>query len=805
MTSRTTVTRPALKPPTPQRPRLSRVARWMAFLGVTALSILVLMAFPVEWTALIFVALVAGSLAVAGISERRRIAGWLRDLLAALWQARRTAALPRNLVYETPIPPVQFAVEIIAVVLAALVITTAYRIDNPTLKLRGGEAEWLTSSAYLAANSLRDYGYIPLWQPYLEWGEPLIDQPFSFVLNPITAGPSLLVGGLQGIKYSVVLTVIVAGLGGWFMGRVLGLGGPGRVLLALLMIGKGNMQAMIGTGYYQLGVTQSYFPWIIGGTLAVLRTRKRWPIVLTALAFALMFFGGNIWYTLPMLLSMLLLGAAHLLSTVYDSQGQPRLKIHWERLWRLAFTLLLTAGLCAVTFIPIFAHRHLIGGHPDEPLAGQIVDIGWVIGQYFDGSMQPYDNRTAPGGIQFYYSFVTPLWFAALIFVIIPPIWPFTHRPAVGEGGRIWISGLVMILFATSWGTGGNYVFIWLYDHVPLMGQWRFVGRALAVSSFWIGVLVAMRADGLWRAILALGWPRIDPFVIRSLRGLLASGLLAACLVTGYQVNMRWNETAPLDPINVYDNTCIDWLRAKYPDRELSVYLHGYQAVTTFMDNRARLFPIEADYFPIHLDNTIGFVDLVGFDSMPEFALPWTEITRAYLTSEGYYPLRDSPIFGGRYPCIWRKPDALSYAYTVTMSDLLEVAGRLPRKLTTPVEDFVRLPDQITLWVEAHPTEPLVLTIQELAYPGWEVWIDDQPAKLEVLGGQVAAVIDPAILPITMVHKVQFQYRPPLLFFGGAVTLLSAVFSLAYLARGERLFGWIGRRLWRWLRRGLWG
>ena len=70
------------------------------------------------------------------------------------------------------------------------------------------------------------------------------------------------------------------------------------------------------------------------------------------------------------------------------------------------------------------------------------------------------------------------------------------------------------------------------------------------------------------------------------------------------------------------------------------------------------------------------------------------------------------------------------------------------------------------------------------AFPGWRVSIDGQPARLEIVGGQVAVV-----LPTDeSQHEIVFEYRPPLLILGGAITLATCLFCVLYLLRGARLF-----------------
>ena len=277
--------------------RAGAVWRWLAFVAVTVVCAGALIVLPARWSRGLFALLAAGSLLVAYIAwllrrttvraiwrtarQRaevlvavtaglaRRVWALLRRWLRALWRlARRAvsglvrlwrraepfisgrggAALRRISARQrrTPPPDVRHLLrpvhagllhlELLLIISVALCATREFATLDKSVKLYGYEGEWLTSSAHYAAMALRKYGYLPLWQPLLESGEPLLESPFSFVLNPFSTMPSLLLGGVNGIKISVMLTAVLAGLGGWVLGRVLGLGALGRVLLGLLLV-----------------------------------------------------------------------------------------------------------------------------------------------------------------------------------------------------------------------------------------------------------------------------------------------------------------------------------------------------------------------------------------------------------------------------------------------------------------------------------------------------------------------------------------------------------------------------------------
>lgn len=791
--------------------------RWIVFTGLLVLLAALLVFVPTPYSTGLFALVILLSLGIGALiqqahtSDPRQLWAFLRTRSAASLKAVRSRvsegrdrarrsktartvpqsrlrslpsaapqALPADDSVGPHIHPLLLHIEIAIIVAVALLASKEYLNLNPELKLPGYEAEWLTSSAHFAANSLKEYGYIPLWQPWLEHGEPLIDNPFSFVLNPISGGPSLLLGGVNGIKISVVLTAIVAGSGGWFLGRMLGLGVVGRVMLGVLLIGKGNMQAMIGAGYFQLGVTQAYFAWIIGGFVAVIRLpRHRWPIILTALSFTLMFLAGNIWYTLPMLLCMGLLAALYLVS--------PRQRtIAWPAVRRLALTGVVTIGLSAIVLLPVWANRDRIGDHPDDRNAGQPADRAAVIHQFYDGSYDVYARGEAPGKAEFFYSYTAPLWYLLVIFVLFPAGWSHGSPWLT----RLWAGAAILFVFHLLWGAGNHPLFVWLYEHVPLLAQWRFVGRALAVSSFWLAVIIALRVDMLWGYLTSAARRRGLWLSLRLTTGMLQATLAAALVLISAlamkDVVGQWYVFAGVTSINWSDAACLEWLRAYRPNTELTVYRHGYDSVTAFLDNKIRLYNIEADFVPIPLDSTLGNRDFTR--ELPEFGIAWTDVQRRVIRDMGYdvVPLSPAPV--DEHHCLYQRASAYPYAFFAPLELFSEPRSNGPEPFeTTAIYQLRRKPDQLTLWITPPTDEPLVVVAQERAYPGWRVTVNGEAVPLESVGGLVGVVIERT--PGREWEVIRFSYRPPLVMAGSVITLLTALASSVYLANGDRHFG----------------
>ncbi len=777
-------------PPTPSPPAQATAGQWAMFISALALLLvgLPLLDYDIRWPTFVVISLCAVLIGlVYGYGAQLQRA---RLWLWRAWRAERRANPLTAAVYALPsLRRWQIALEWGVIALAVAWVAADYLRYDPSTQLFGLEAEWLTSNVYLAHDSLRQWGTIPRWQPYVGVGEPLVDNPFAFIFNPLSSAPALLFGGAQGIKYSVALYALFAGVGGWFLGYMLGLGGTARVLLGLLMVGKGNMHATILSGYFQLGVSQAYFPWIIGGALGVLRGRARWAVALMGAMVALQFLAGNIWYTLPTLFSVFLLALTH---SVALRRGEWVNLAGWRR---LAIAGLFALGLCAVAFLPIWANRDYIGDHTPERRAGAVIPPERAVQLFFRDDLafiyqlqvQESNGRIVRGEPHFYYSFVLPPWFALLLFVLLPPIYPTLHRPALGRMGRIWSVGVVMIIVTTLWGMGGSDLFLRLYEAFPLLRQWRFVGRALAVASFWLAVLVALRWDGLWRALDAAqsrpligDWPRMA----RWLRTAAQAFLLLLGALAAYQVNSAWFSRHRVETVHQDAAQCLAWLREQYPDQQLTVERIGYDRIAAFIANRIRITPIEADYEPLAQSWTLGNLTLRQEKDWLRFAMPTKSAERQFLLRRGYRPLLDAPQFFNQH-CLWHNPaKEVPYAYTISIYDLGRIFDLDTLYDTViAVETVLHTSDWIGL-VAPPRAQITALIISETAYPGWSVWVDGQPRDVESVGGLLGVLLPASEQP----QIVTFEYRPPLYTLGAAITIFSAFVVSGYLLGiGKRL------------------
>jgi hypothetical protein len=485
-----------------------------------------------------------------------------------------------------------------------------------------------------------------------------------------------------------------------------------------------------------------------------------------------MYWGGSIWYSLPMLLTIALLAIFH---------------FRWMTL-PVVFRFLLAAsfivGLSAVSLLALWLHREYLGSHPDDLRGGDVVSFTRVVQQFFNGDTSLYRDSLAPGAAHFYYSFVAPLWFLLPVFGLLP--W----RDRLPEAWRIYVVGVFLIVLMTVWGAGGHPLIKWMYQNLPLLAQWRFVGRALAVASFWIAVLVAMRVDGLWQNIHAADShvPQYAPSWIRAGQWLAASILIVMSLLAAKDVTSKWTPFAQLAPISKWrnDDECISWLRRENPGAHLAVYQYGYQAILTYERNHVRLWNIEADFEPLPLPDTVRSGRVLR--ALPEYGMAWSGEERQVLRQFGYLPISSSP---NDPPCLWRRDKAPGYAFGIRPAMLAANTFPLTAEETLPIDDsaILREPGRVVVTAQSIPDGEHVLIVQESAYPGWQVRVGGQRVRLEVVDGLVGVAIPRG----EATYTVEFVYRPPLVMVGGALSIITALVLMGYLLRADRILVWVWR------------
>jgi hypothetical protein len=381
------------------------------------------------------------------------------------------------------IPRLHIALELSVILIVLFIFTTPLQDLSADTRIQGVEFSYLINSGAIAHEIFQDTSAIPLWNPFIGRGEPLIENPFSYVLNPLMSIPVIGLGPAQGAKIAVLLHIALMALGGWALADSLRMGAAGRLLLALLLAGNGSFTGAIGEGFYQMSLSQTYAPFIYAGLIGVLYRRDRASIGVFAVFSALMVFAGTYWYVLPTASGVIVISAFALIGA-----GDRRFRI--ESVKRLLWAGALTVGLTAIRTLPQAIHDDLVI-HPNADLDA-VTDFFGVVRNYIETTVQPAPDRIL-NAIDYHY-ILSPLFGA---FVVIG--WIAVERFGITTRGRkrIVIPAIALITLFTCWAQGGIAPMRWLYDAIPLLDEWRLTGRMLAAATPLIALLLALAFDDI--------------------------------------------------------------------------------------------------------------------------------------------------------------------------------------------------------------------------------------------------------------------------------------------------------------------
>ena len=393
-------------------------------------------------------------------------------------------------------------VELAALTLLGGLYAAIFIPRDASLRTEATEIERLSGMLLPLEIGLRDNGSIPMWNPYIGTGEPILNNPFNYLFNPVSSLPVLLLGGIQGTKLALLLSLLVAGYSMWMLTRVIGVGTVARVTAGALYMMSGGIVGKLQAGHFQLGLSLVWIPLALAGFWWTLSSDDRRAPILTAVGFALLFFAGNIYYTLHTLIACALIYTLHILERHPVTQSW---QFRFDRNRRAIIAGLFTLGLAMVQFLPVWIVRDFIV-HPGDP----VLESRYDLGQALVNLILPWDRwrvlELGPGELlpAVDYAYIGPGVFLLIASAIALPLAAPQIRRRF-DNRAVW-TALLLALVMMIWGAGQSSPVQYLYANIPFLAQFRFVGRALTIAALWWIVLAALALDMLWLA--ATDWLR---------------------------------------------------------------------------------------------------------------------------------------------------------------------------------------------------------------------------------------------------------------------------------------------------------
>ncbi len=340
-------------------------------------------------------------------------------------------------------------------------------------------------------------GHLPLWNPSLGMGAPLLANYQTALLYP----PNWILA-LTGIPWGqgllVAFHLVLAGWGMTHLAKRLGASLHGQTMAGLAFGLSGYLVAR--AGFLSINATAAWLPWLVLGAdklasaVAEKRTRREVGVSMLwlALAFMMQWLAGHAqtsWY------SLLLVGAWILwrMTSLGGRRNALRLLAWFLAAGVLAFVL------AAVQLVPTL--EYMLYSHRAETLDPEFAmtysfapwrTLGLLFPDLFgnpaQGNYWGYGNYWEDA----IYIGVIPLLFALLALV----------RGIAGRDERkklIRVLGVVSLIAFTLALGKNTPIFPWLFEHIPTFDLFQAPARWNLIPVFALALLAAFGADG-WRA-----------------------------------------------------------------------------------------------------------------------------------------------------------------------------------------------------------------------------------------------------------------------------------------------------------------
>jgi len=365
-------------------------------------------------------------------------------------------------------------------------------------------------------------GHLPLWNPYLGHGAPLLANYQSALLYPPNWLALVLPLDLAS-SWLAALHLAWAGVGLVLVARAVGVSTLGQAVAGLAF---GLSQYLVArVGFFSINATVAWLPWLVWAVELQLRAtgwRRAlacgWRLALIAALLLLAGHAQTAWYAL---LLAGLWAAWRLLTTS---------TLRWPRRATLAAglaaALALGAAIAALQLLPtaellrespraVAADYDFVMTYSYSPWRLLTLLAPDLLGNPANGNYIGYGNYWEDAD----YVGVLPLLLALFLLgpIVVQAGWHTLRRlvlvapgaPEAGRGLPLFLGALGVV--ALVWGLGRNTpIFPFLYDHVPTFNLFQAPTRVLVWLVFALALLAGLGVDR-WRAPAgwALYWTRL--------------------------------------------------------------------------------------------------------------------------------------------------------------------------------------------------------------------------------------------------------------------------------------------------------
>ena len=668
-----------------------------------------------------------------------------------LLQFRRTLATSRL---------TGFALEWLLIIVLAYFYSGKLLLNFDTTKLQQtGEHNESATLPLLAEIGLWRYGEIPLWNPYMLTGYPHVGDFVNHFWNPISTIPIILWGGINGMKVSIFLTFIIAGLGQWMFAYVIGLRRTFRLWSSILFMISGGLALLWRVGWYELLLGAAWFPWCFALYWRTLQQHSLTSIFLTSITIFMVISTGGGYYPVYLFVSLAILTAIALLR----AKSNERLR----QIRTAALVVVFSAALSAVVIIP-FLDGYRNGARDAAPDAVQYFSqpIQYGLINYIIHTPEWFRANVlgTAGGWNWFYIGWLPV--AALAFV--PLAFSRTHR----QRWAMIMSG-VLFLILIMWFANRFSPFKQIYEWIPFLYTFRFPNRLLIIATSPLLILSAQALEYAYRVSKA-GVKNIK--LVYTPPGKKHNILSAHYLVTLLWIVGLITTTKEVYDVNKYfafvdqnSNTksfaALRWLKKYDP----SLYYVNIGGGVIYWDWTPAAYTLEMPMLNFQYNRRLLSQDSQRSASSPFFARAKYQISLPdQPVPENAQQLRE---FEGIF--VWYIPDTLPYAFSVRPAFIQEYS-KLTADQVAATKVRINGPNQVVVkGAPAQDGDALVVLMSY--YPGWKLLIDGKPAQITTYNGYLGSKMLPGE------HSYIFYFQPLQFIVGAAISIITLILMITII------------------------
>jgi hypothetical protein len=630
---------------------------------------------------------------------------------------------------------------------------------DPSKLQQSGEHDASATLPLLAEIGLNRYSQLPLWNPYMLTGFPHTGDPLGHFWHPTSTIPIMLWGGINGMKVSIFLAFIIAGLGQWMLAYMLGVKRVFRLWSAILFMLSGGLALLWRIGWYELLLGAAWFPWCFALYINALRKHTLRSVFFMSIAVFMVISTGGGYY--PFYL------AGCLITLFLVVFLQAKREERFKQIQTSALIVVVSAALSAVVIVPYLdVYRYYGRDVSVDAMQQYSQPIEYGLMNYVIYTFDWFNESVlgTAGGWNWFYIGWLPI--AALAFVPLA----FAQSPRLRR--PIVITGILFVMLVMWFGNRFT-PFEKVFDLFPFLYNLRFPNRLLIIATSPLLILSAVGLEHTYR--LSKAW-------VKSIKLTYSSSdrknkvVFARVVIAWVWIFVLFSLTK-----NVYDinkpfafidesmnpkpKATLSWLKEYDP----SLYYVNVGGGTIYWEWTAPAYDMEMPMINFLYSRHLRTQDLQRSTASPFVAEAKYQIS---LASEPV-PVNAEQIADFDGVLVWKIPDTLPYAFSVQPA-LAQPYTKLLKDQVSSVNVRFNGPNQVVAkGAPAHDGDVLVVLMSD--FPGWKLLVDGRPAELTPINGYLGAKMLPGI------HSYQFYFLPSKFILGSVISIITVLVMIGVM------------------------